>query len=1198
MDEAAPPRRKRRFRGCLVRLLLLSLVLVPAAGWWANGPGFRWALRHGMESLLPERVPGLKLSADAGGTLWRGPVLSDVEVEWPRRGVSGRAARVDVRLDWAAAWRARDVAAAVSAVSVDGLDAVVSPRVGGREDAEPDDEASRERGPLRMGGMDPVISRLGEVWRRIDATEIKATDCTFALRDAGGGDWIAVEWRLSKPAGGTMDFAWNGSARHSSPAQGVSGPVSGAGTWDGRAMRMRDAVVLPGLAVEVLDLVFADAGVALDGRLGLAGGVFDFSTDLVSRANVVLAEGEVMAADMLDLVRAWLPPGRRLPVVDGVLGELVFRLDRPGMDVAQWEMKVAVGQGSWQGKPLPDVRAGVVCMRPGEARVEWQAVMGENRASGATLVTGLDSLPWRKVPAKLSGPVTVEVGDLENVRPWLPRALGPLSASGTVAAELRWSPPGLGSLMGSAVVEANPGAFGRWPWPDFRAEASRDADGRCSGVVFTVDAGTREPDGVVHVSADLPKGSPEMIFRVRLENPSRKLIDLYLPDGRFDAIAMAGGTRVFGSTNLLWRTGRFSAVVVEELSAGLRWRDFPQVDLVASGSWSPEEWVGAVEARSGNGSRVVAAAEQMREGRGSITLDAFKGEDSLLRVAADLPMDGRMPGNFADLPRSREPWQVTASLASHPYEGWRHLLAPYGIVLPDLAYSTVEPGLDLWIGGSPAVPDVSGNFFLNLDGPAADSGLQPAKVVITLATERGETTPVLNAAGRLEVKSGPAAKLTASLPLDPARWADDPDSFGGTPLSAEVDLPRTPLAMIAALIPEFTLPQGTASAAVRVEGILAAPALSGTARVEIARFPRPDQPAAPPLENIVLAVEAEDTRLRITEGRASLGGGRIDVRGGVDFSDFKNPRVDLALDGRALLVHRSDQINLRTDARLTLTGTPQASRLSGDLDVVQSLYIRDFEILPIGLAGTRLQAPSLPTFEAASKPELPENSILRRIALDLRISTRDPVLLRSNLAHGDLSGEVRIGGTAANPGPEGTIRVTNGSARLPFSRMQLTDGELMFRPEAPTDPILRMQGVSTVGGHRVRLFFFGPVSSPNLVLTSTPPLPEEEIMNLLATGATSSDLEGGQLAALKAAALLIDDYVPVLGMGESNQSGPLAWLRRSISHVDFQLGETDRLSGHQRSGARMRLGDRLQLDATVDNSGNERATIMYFFRIR
>src|SRR5262249_56673444 len=96
-----------------------------------------------------------------------------------------------------------------------------------------------------------------------------------------------------------------------------------------------------------------------------------------------------------------------------------------------------------------------------------------------------------------------------------------------------------------------------------------------------------------------------------------------------------------------------------------------------------------------------------------------------------------------------------------------------------------------------------------------------------------------------------------------------------------------------------------------------------------------------------------------------------------------------------------------------------------------------------------------------------------------------------------------------------------GEATLLSSRLDVSRGSLTFDPKDSTNPKIDLQGTSVIRDYTVRVYVYGTLLSPQAVFTSEPPLPQEEIISLIATGATRQELSTGNVLAGPAAMLLI-----------------------------------------------------------------------------
>ena len=64
----------------------------------------------------------------------------------------------------------------------------------------------------------------------------------------------------------------------------------------------------------------------------------------------------------------------------------------------------------------------------------------------------------------------------------------------------------------------------------------------------------------------------------------------------------------------------------------------------------------------------------------------------------------------------------------------------------------------------------------------------------------------------------------------------------------------------------------------------------------------------------------------------------------------------------------------------------------------------------------------------------------------LDIKTDDPFFLRGNLANGQALVDLHLRGTGAQPLLDGNVEIKNLVASLPFSRLEINEGNITFSP--------------------------------------------------------------------------------------------------------------------------------------------------------
>lgn len=432
-------------------------------------------------------------------------------------------------------------------------------------------------------------------------------------------------------------------------------------------------------------------------------------------------------------------------------------------------------------------------------------------------------------------------------------------------------------------------------------------------------------------------------------------------------------------------------------------------------------------------------------------------------------------------------------------------------------------------------------------------------------------------------------QIRGNVPMDleaiKKKGAIDPN----TPVSLEVRLPRSSMDFLSTVVPAIRLSRGNADIDVKVAGTIAKPNLAGNIDADLSSL-RFTDPSLPPLNNFTLRIGFTENRLNILNCRGGVAGGWFGAAGNVNFARLDNPVLNLQVGARNALVLQNDDMTTRISTDLRIVGPLNAGSVTGSVFVTRSRFFKDVDILPIGLPGRPApQPPPEPTVISFPKPPL------RDWKFDVSIKTLDPFLVESNLARGRIVMDLRLGGTGLNPWMDGNVTIENLTASLPFSRLQIASGQIFFEKDQPFEPQLEIRGTSEIRDYRVQVYIHGPASDPSAIFSSDPPLPQAEVVSLLATGMTTKELTGDPNALAGRAALLV---LQKLYRTVFRKSGNVDNDPSFLSKVQLDLGTTDPRTGKQSAAVRVPLSDKFTLIGGLDVGGNFRGQLRYIMRFK
>ncbi len=649
---------------------------------------------------------------------------------------------------------------------------------------------------------------------------------------------------------------------------------------------------------------------------------------------------------------------------------------------------------------------------------------------------------------------------------------------------------------------------------------------------------------------------------------------------KFNAFVQGLKGGVAGALDLNW-SGKGDLATLES-TGGLqvslknaRVQDVRAINADIAGSYSPEQVdfpTFRVTSSMGDVSAVIAARNDVLR---VSEIAVRQGGRALLSGSLSIPLDLRTPARPETLVPTNGP--LFADLVSS-----------------DIAIGSLFPK-----GQAPGTGTarVSITARGTIDAPNArvivtGSGLQ-AKAAATLAPASLEADftllgSQLSLKARVAQPSISPIEIAGDVPLPLAQILHNREVDPQSPIQLSIRVPSSSLVVVTRIVPAVRFIQGTAEASIDVAGTIAKPVLSGDAAIDLAavRMADPDMPS---VNGFRADLAFAGNRLTFRQFGGNLSGGRFDVTGGVLFSDLVNPVIDLHFISHGDLILRNEDVTVRADSDVRVSGPFAATTVSGDIGITKSRFFKEIEILPLELPGQ--PAPKPPTLPAAN-PSL-DIAPFRDWKIALKIHTKDPFIIQGNLAQGAALIDLTLGGTGKAPTLDGTVRIENFVASLPFSKLNVTNGFVYFTKDDPFIPQLNIQAASSLQDYNINVFIYGTATDPKTVMSSEPPLPQEDIVALLATGATTSNLSSGNALAGRAAILVLQQLYH-----KFFKSKPQSDNESFVSRFKVDVGGVDPRTGQQEVSSRFKLSDEFYLVGDLDVGGEIRGQVRYLLRFK
>ena len=203
-----------------------------------------------------------------------------------------------------------------------------------------------------------------------------------------------------------------------------------------------------------------------------------------------------------------------------------------------------------------------------------------------------------------------------------------------------------------------------------------------------------------------------------------------------------------------------------------------------------------------------------------------------------------------------------------------------------------------------------------------------------------------------------------------------------------------------------------------------------------------------------------------------------------------------------------------------------------------------------------------------------KDSGLPPIKLDIVLNTEQQAFLRGKGIEAELGGKVEILGTVNKPQIDGFYKTLRGQADILGKRFVIETGELRL---SDGQGILNLQAVHTNKGQRFIAKVTGGLQSPEVSLTSDPPMPEDETVSRLLFGKALSDVTAMQALRIAAA---------VRSLGTSGGLDPIASTRDllGVDQVSVESEKNDSGGSDYKVGAGKYVSDRVYVE--IERSSN------------
>ncbi|MFK0164540.1 translocation/assembly module TamB domain-containing protein [Rhizobium sp. NPDC090279] len=439
---------------------------------------------------------------------------------------------------------------------------------------------------------------------------------------------------------------------------------------------------------------------------------------------------------------------------------------------------------------------------------------------------------------------------------------------------------------------------------------------------------------------------------------------------------------------------------------------------------------------------------------------------------------------------------------------------------------------------------------IKADGKFADN-------VVTINTNlTGQSGLVLNGGGTVAIAGNKAMalKFSGNLPFD---------------------------ALAGQLAAQALVMTGTAKIDMQIGGTTATPAITGTISTDGAKLV--DVRRNLTLNGLAATVTLDGRQAVISRLSGNLAsGGSISGSGTVGITPDSGFPADIQVKFNNATYVDGTLVAATVNGTLGVKGPLMtAPMLTGNLRINKA-SITVPEKLPASLSEINIKHRNAPAAVTAQfkdrQPEGPRGKSTT-LGIDLQLEAPSQIFVRGRGIDAELGGSITVRGTAAEPVVSGGFTMRRGRLTILSRRLDFTDSsKITFGGDLT--PALNMEATSTVSSTTITVDVTGLATDPQIGFSSSPALPQDEVLAQLIFGQSMSKLSPMQIAQLA-------DAASQLAGGRSTSL--FEGLRSHLGVDDLDIS-TD-ANGQAQVGAGKYLNKRTYIELQQGASNNTKAII-------
>jgi translocation and assembly module TamB len=327
------------------------------------------------------------------------------------------------------------------------------------------------------------------------------------------------------------------------------------------------------------------------------------------------------------------------------------------------------------------------------------------------------------------------------------------------------------------------------------------------------------------------------------------------------------------------------------------------------------------------------------------------------------------------------------------------------------------------------------------------------------------------------------------------------------------------------------------------------------------------------LTNIAVSGRFSGDRLEIEKLTATAGSGTLAAQGYVSLAADAGYPMDVSVTLDNARLARSEAISATATGQLHLTKVAgQSALLQGKIQLPETRYeiVRQGAAQVPELTGVRFKTPRRQRF-TSDEPEAPKPGLFSNLRLNLELRAPERLYVSGMGLESEWRAQFHLTGTSAAPNLTGEVDLIRGTLGFASRSFELTEGQVTFTGGRTIDPIVSVSASDDVEDVTVNVNVSGRAYNPQITFSSTPGLPQDEILSRILFGSSITSISPIQAVQLAASLNSL--------RGSGGGLNPMGKLRSATGISRLRILSPDEASGR---GTALAAGQYITNDVYVE----------------